>query len=358
MVLARSRRLQTTCSRRVIVVPPARVTRRRMERGADPHLCAHTRLLTWCARSSAIMAAVRPRWRRMEEIAERFGAARWRRRLPACWISPSGRAMRPPSASRTAAIRSVIIDLTAFREELRVAVTSKSAARHHADYSASDDQAQRDQLHHGSIGACDHVGLISRVGGGVALNGGFHRAIGEVKTRPGSIVAPREPAPLGMRSHCPRGSTSLFGALPRPPAAMPAASSVYVLIICGVGTRPHELTSARGFAVGFAPPACRRHRRRLLRRAKELSDRICRDGVGVRVEGHAINMIGRAGTASRRLRHRARPARRRRRAVIGLRMDNIRPAWGEGRHGRRPWSHRINPGTPDERTAPMSEGTS
>ena len=37
--------------------------------------------------------------------------------------------------------------------------------------------------------------------------------MGEVKTRPGSIVAPREPAPLGMRSHClTRVNSSLFGA--------------------------------------------------------------------------------------------------------------------------------------------------
>ena len=303
---------------------------------------------------SAIMAAVRLGGRRMEEIAERFGAARSRRRLPACWTSPNGRcARRSPSACPTAAIRSATyIDSDSVSEKsYAVAVTvEKRGETITLDYSASDDQAQ------GAINFIMDSSVPKTMCGlyftgqeaGVALNGGFHRAVGEVKTRPGSIVAPREPAPLGMRSHClTRVNSSLFGAFAKATGGnVPAASSVYVLYYLRSWNKERtELDLCiEGLAVGFgAPPACRRHRCRLLRRAEELSDRVCRDGVRrARRRLRDAHGFRRTGPASRRLRHRARPARRRRRG--GDRSAHGQhPLAGlgcEGRHGRRRRAHR------------------
>ena len=65
----------------------------------------------------------------------------------------------------------------------------------------------------------------------IGMNAGFERAIDEVVTRPGSVVAPRFPAPLGLRSHTMfRVNSALFGALAQAMGGQSsAASAVYVL---------------------------------------------------------------------------------------------------------------------------------
>ncbi len=65
----------------------------------------------------------------------------------------------------------------------------------------------------------------------IGMNSGFERVIDEVVTRPGSLVAPNFPAPLGLRSHTMiRVNTALLGALAQATGGQAsAASCVYVL---------------------------------------------------------------------------------------------------------------------------------
>jgi N-methylhydantoinase B len=89
---------------------------------------------------------------------------------------------------------------------------------------------------------------------GIGMNGGFERAVKRVITRPGSIVAPKFPAPLGLRSHSMiRVTTSTFGALAQAMGGhASAASCVYVLYyLRGRNTDGSEPLCIEGLAVGF-----------------------------------------------------------------------------------------------------------
>lgn len=320
---------------------------------------------------SAIMAAVRLGGRRMEEIAGRFGAGALEAAF-AGMLDQSERALRNAFVERVPdgrySFRDFIDSDSVSEKSYAVAViVEKRGETITLDYSASDDQAQ------GAINFIMDSSVPKTMCGlyftgqeaGIALNGGFHRAIGEVKTRPGSIVAPREPAPLGMRSHClTRVNSSLFGAFAKATGGnVPAASAVYVLyylrswnqdrteldlciegLAVGFGGRPHAdgidavyYVAQKNYPIEFA----------------EME-------FGVRVEGYAINMdsggpgLHRGGCGIvRDLRVIGEEA------VIGLRMDNIRwPAWGvKGGMGGGAGRIVVNPGTPDERELrPMSEG--
>jgi N-methylhydantoinase B len=88
----------------------------------------------------------------------------------------------------------------------------------------------------------------------VGMNGGFERAIKSVVTRPGSIVAPKFPAPLGLRSHSMiRVTTATFGALAQAMGGQAsAASCVYVLYyLRGRNADGTEPLCIEGLAVGF-----------------------------------------------------------------------------------------------------------
>ena len=65
----------------------------------------------------------------------------------------------------------------------------------------------------------------------IRMNAGFEQAVDDVMTRPGSVVAPRFPAPLGLRSHTMfRVNSVLLGALAQATGGQAsAASAVYVL---------------------------------------------------------------------------------------------------------------------------------
>ncbi|HUS55596.1 MAG TPA: hydantoinase B/oxoprolinase family protein [Thermohalobaculum sp.] len=89
---------------------------------------------------------------------------------------------------------------------------------------------------------------------GISMNGGFERAIKRVVTRPGSIVAPKFPAPLGLRSHSMiRVTTATFGALAQAMGGQAsAASCVYVLYyLRGRNADGSEPLCIEGLAVGF-----------------------------------------------------------------------------------------------------------
>jgi N-methylhydantoinase B len=89
---------------------------------------------------------------------------------------------------------------------------------------------------------------------GIGMNGGFERAVKRVVTRPGSIVAPKFPAPLGLRSHSMiRVTTATFGALAQAMGGQAsAASCVYVLYyLRGRNADGTEPLCIEGLAVGF-----------------------------------------------------------------------------------------------------------
>ena len=320
---------------------------------------------------SAIMAAVRLGGRRMEEIAERFGTGAVEAAF-AGMLDQSERALRKAFAERVPdgrySFRDYIDSDSVSAKSYAVAVTvEKRGEMVTLDYSASDNQAQ------GAINFIMDSSVPKTMCGlyftgqetGVALNGGFHRAVGEVKTRPGSIVAPREPAPLGMRSHClTRVNSSLFGAIAKATGGdVPAASSVYVLYYLRSWNKERtELDLCiEGLAVGFgARPHADGIDAVYYVAQKNYPIEFAEMEFGVRIEGYAMNMdsggpgLHRGGCGIvRDLRVVGDEA------VIGLRMDNIRwPAWGvKGGMGGGAGRIVVNPGTADERELrPMSEG--
>jgi len=320
---------------------------------------------------SAIMAAVRLGGRRMEEIAERFGTDAVEAAF-AGMLDQSERALRKAFAERVPdgrySFRDYIDSDSVSEKSYAVAVTvEKRGETVTLDYSASDNQAQ------GAINFIMDSSVPKTMCGlyftgqetGVALNGGFHRAVGEVTTRPGSIVSPREPAPLGMRSHClTRVNSSLFGAFAKATGGnVPAASSVYVLYYLRSWNKERtELDLCiEGLAVGFgARPHADGIDAVYYVAQKNYPIEFAEMEFGVRVEGYAMHTdsggpgLHRGGCGIvRDLRVVGDEA------VIGLRMDNIRwPAWGvKGGMGGGAGRILVNPGTPDERELrPMSEG--
>jgi len=319
---------------------------------------------------AAIMAAVRLGSRRMEEIVERFGAAALEAAF-AGMIDQSERALRKAFAQHVPdgryAFRDFIDSDSVSEKSYAVAVTvEKRGPDVSLDFSGSDDQAQ------GAVNFIMHPSVPKTMCGlyfagdqaGVALNGGFHRAVGEVRTRPGSIVAPREPAPLGMRSHCTtRVNSALFGALAKATGGnVPAASSVYVLYYLRSWNAARALDLCiEGLAVGFgARPHADGIDAVYYVAQKNYPVEFAEMEFGVRVEAYAIHTdsggpgLYRGGCGIvRELRVIGEEA------VIGVRMDNIRwPAWGvKGGMGGRVGRIVVNPGRADERDLkPMSEG--
>ena len=198
----------------------------------------------------------------------------------------------------------------------------------------------------------------------VQMNAGFVRAIGEVKKRSGSLVDPRHPAPLGMRSHTMiRVNGSIFGALAQATAGQAsAASACYVLYYL----RSYDRQTGRyelcieGLAVGFG--------------ARTMADGI--DAVyyvaqknypvefaemefGVRIEGYRVHTDSggpgryRGGCGIvRDIRVTSDEA------VLGLRVENTRfPAWGvNGGHAGGSGCVVVNPDTSEARPLePLSD---
>ena len=356
-----------------IVIPPSRVLRDGVWNEELIRTFARNTRFPDMVRGdmAAIMAGVRLGRMRMEEIVERFGAELLEAAF-AGMMEQSERALRKAFAERVPdgryAFRDWIDSDGVSSRSYSVAVTvEKRGETISLDYSESDDQAQ------GAINFIMDSSVPKTMCGlyfagqeaGVALNGGFHSAVGEVTTRPGSIVAPREPAPLGMRSHCvTRVSSSLFGALAKATNGnVPAASAVYVLYYLrswNADRRDLDLC-IEGLAVGFgARPHADGIDAVYYVAQKNYPIEFAEMEFGVQVETYSIHPdsggpgLHRGGVGIvRDLRVIGDEA------VIGLRMDNIRwPAWGvKGGMGGRPGRILVNPGTPDERELPpMSDG--
>jgi len=355
-----------------IVVPPSRVLREGVWNEELIRTFVRNTRFPVMTRGdmSAIMAAVQLGGGRLEEIVDRFGAAVLEAGF-AGMLDQSERALRNALAERVPdgrySFRDFIDSDSVSDRSYAVGVTvEKRGETISLDFTGSDDQAQ------GAINFIMDSSVPKTMCGlyftgqeaGIALNGGFHRAIGEVKTRPGSIVAPHEPAPLGMRSHClTRVNSALFGAFARATGGhVPAASSVYVLYYLRSWNADRSLDLCiEGLAVGFGG---RPHADGIdavyYVAQKNYPVEFAEMEFGVRVEAYAIHAdsggpgLHRGGCGIvRDLRVIGEEA------VIGLRMDNIRwPAWGvNGGMGGRPGRAVVNPGTTEERELrPLSEG--
>lgn len=320
---------------------------------------------------SALMACVRLGRKRMEEIVERFGADAVKATF-AAMLDQTERALRAAIKARIPEGRHTFRDWidsdSVSDKSYSVAVAlERTGDSLSIDLSASDDQAR------GSINFLMDENVPKNMLGmfltlddpTVEMNSGFARAVEKVTTRPGSIVQPLSPAPLGMRSHTLiRVNTALFGALAKATGGQcSAASAVYVLYYLRSRNKGEAMPQLciEGLAVGFG--------------ARTKADGI--DAVyyiaqknypvefaemefGMRVEGYAVH---RDSGGPGRWRGGCGIARDIRvisdEAVIGVRMDNIKyPTWGvAGGMSGRSGSIVVNPGRPDERELkPMSDG--
>jgi N-methylhydantoinase B len=312
---------------------------------------------------SALTAAVQLGRRRLEEIAEQFGAEVIEASFAAI-IDETERATRQAIAKNVPdgrfSFRDWIDGDCVTQNSYSIAVTiEKKDGNLSFDFSETDDQAQ------GSINFIMDPAVPKGILGlyltsreaGILPNAGFRRAMDGVTLRPGSLLAPREPAPLGMRSHSVmRVNTSIFAALAKATGGQAAAaSSVYVLYYLRSlkkATRQLDLC-IEGLAVGFgARPFANGIDAVYYVAQKNYPVEFAEMEFGVEIEGYALHRDSggpgrwRGGMGiTRDLRVISDEA------VLGVRMDNIRyPAFGvaggmAGRSGRIV----VNPGGPDER---------
>ena len=318
----------------------------------------------------AIMAACRLGTRRLEEVVARHGVGAVEASFEAM-IGETEAALRAQIARRIPdgdhAFRDRIdSDAVTDRSYFVDTVIRKRGDALELDFSASDRQAE------GPINFIMDDSVPKFMLGlwmtmdepGIGMNGGFERAVEKITTRPGSIVAPRFPAPLGLRSHTMiRVTSSIFGALAEATGGQAsAAPCVYVLYyLRGRNADGTEPLCIEGLSVGFG--------------ARTFADGI--DAVyyvaqenypiefaemefGVEIEAFSIHRdSGGAG----RWRGGCGIVRDVRvlsdSASFGIRLDNCRqPAFGVngGRSGR-PGRVIVNPGPDEWDIATMSDGT-
>jgi N-methylhydantoinase B len=183
------------------------------------------------------------------------------------------------------------------------------------------------------------------------------QAIGEVKTRPGSLVNPVFPAPLGMRSNTLlRVNNCVFGTLALATEGQTsAASPVYVIyMLRSLDRQTGDYTLCiEGMAVGFgARPFADGIDAVYYVAQKNYPVEFAEMEFGVRVERYSIHRdsggpgIYRGGCGVvRDLRIIADEG------ILASRLENVvYPAWGvNGGHSGRPGRVVVNPGTPGER---------
>src|SRR5215471_12738466 len=125
------------------------------------------------------------------------------------------------------------------------------------DFSETDDQARGavNFIMHDSVPKFMYGLYLTAGDPTILLNHGFARAIDEVKTRPGSLVNPISPAPLGMRSNTMlRVNNCVFGTLALATDGQTnAASSVYVIyMLRSLNRQSGDYTLCiEGLGVGF-----------------------------------------------------------------------------------------------------------
>jgi N-methylhydantoinase B len=190
------------------------------------------------------------------------------------------------------------------------------------------------------------------------------QAIGEVQTRPGSLVNPVFPAPLGMRSNTLlRVNNCVFGTLALATEGQTsAASPVYVIyMLRSLDRHTGDYTLCiEGMAVGFgARPFADGIDAVYYVAQKNYPVEFAEMEFGVRVERYSIHRdsggpgIYRGGCGVvRDIRIIADEG------ILASRLENVTyPAWGvNGGHSGRPGCILVNPGTPDEhQLKPLSD---
>jgi N-methylhydantoinase B len=312
---------------------------------------------------NAILASCRLGRRRMEELLARFGVETAEGAFEAVLHQTE-------SAVRQALETKVPNGTYAFQDYLDSDAVSDTSYRVHLkmekdggnvtlDFTETDDQARGavNFLMHSSVPKFMYGLYLTADDPSVLINSGIERAFGEVRTRPGSLVQPRFPAPVGMRSHTMiRVNNAVLGTLALATGGQSsAASSVYVLYYL----RSHHRETGtydlciEGLAVGFgARPFADGIDAVYYVAQKNYPIEFAEMEFGVRVEGYRMHTdSGGPG----RWRGGAGIVRDIRvigdEAVLGLRVENVKyPCWGvNGGHGGRPGRVVVNPGQPDER---------
>jgi N-methylhydantoinase B len=234
------------------------------------------------------------------------------------------------------------------------------------DFRDTDDQAQGavNFIMHESVPKFMYGLYLTAADPTVLINHGFIQALGEVKTRPGSLVNPVFPAPLGMRSNTMlRVNNCIFGTLALATEGQTsAASPVYVIYMLRSLDRQSGTYTLciEGMAVGFgARPFADGIDAVYYVAQKNYPVEFAEMEFGVRVERYSLHCdSGGPGTyrggcgVVRDIRIIADEG------ILASRLENvIYPAWGvNGGHSGRPGRLLVNPGTPHERLLkPLSD---
>ena len=319
----------------------------------------------------ALLAAVRLGERRVEEIAARFGA------------DVLADAFRQLLARTEATVRRKLaetfpVGTTRFADAidsdgqghgpftLRLALTRTTDDRFILDASETDDQAPGpvNLLMHPDVPGMA-LGLYFLQGEpGQVLNAGGPRAIDQVILREGSLLAPRAPAPLGLRGiTMMRLLAACHGLVARArQGEAPAAHSAYVIVALrgSAQGKPFLLTDGVGVGYGARPFADGTDAVYFVAQ-ENYPVEFMEHSYPVRLRGYGIQPdsggAGRYRGGCGVIREYEVLAET---ATLALRIDSVRnPPWGvagglQGGSGRAV----VNPGTPAERVlAPLSDGT-
>ena len=245
-----------------IMIPPVRVMRDGVENKEVVRIFMRNSRFPDMLRGDlrAIMAACRLGARRLTETVERHGVEVVEAAFEAMLAESEG-ALRAEIAARIPdgeyAFRERIdSDAVTDRSYFVDLVLRKGGGALEMDFSASDRQAD------GPINFLMDDSVPKFMLGlwmcmdrpGIGMNGGFERAVERIVTRPGTLVAPHFPAPLGLRSHTMiRVTSALFGTLAQATGGRAsAAPSVYVLYyLRGRNADGTEPLCIEGLSVGF-----------------------------------------------------------------------------------------------------------
>ena len=245
-----------------IMIPPVRVMRDGVENTEVVRIFTRNSRFPDMLKGDlkAIMAACRLGARRLEETMGRYGVDAVETAFETM-IQETEQALRQEMAKRIPdgeyAFRDRIdSDAVTDRSFFVDVVLRKANGEVELDFSQSDRQTEGpiNFLMDASVPKF-MLGLWMTMGlPGIGMNGGFERAIERVVTKPGTIVAPNFPAPLGLRSHTMiRVTGAIFGALAQATGGQAsAAPCVYVLYyLRGRNADGSEPLCIEGLSVGF-----------------------------------------------------------------------------------------------------------
>jgi N-methylhydantoinase B len=320
---------------------------------------------------AAIMAAVKLGKQRLEETIRRYGALAVEAAF-AEMMRQSEAALRRQIDTRVGDgawrfrdwIDSDAVTEQPYWVEAKV---ERRSGRFSIDLSGSSDQAA------GPINFVMDDTVIGHIFGlymtrdqqGVGMNAGFTRAIDAISKRPGSILWPHFPAPVGLRSHTMlRVTSALQGALAQATGGQAsAASAVYVLYYLRSLDKETgaPLLCEDGLSVGFgARPTADGIDAVYYVAQENYPIEFAEMEFGIRIEAFGMHMDSGGPGRWRGGCGIVRDVRiMMDEATLGVRMDNSRyPAFGvNGGMSGRGGGFIVNPGTPQERRLPtMSDG--